>query len=165
MPARGSPRDFTPAATVPMMSVKMRALEAQITALYGRRWPWLALWYLEGCLAVAAIWAVTHHAAPLATVPPFMFLLACGVALAIPFHAVRMGMMAAGLGARARRLALQLFLALSAAATAATLSVQQGWAAIIFILLVGNALWALELELRAGQAPSREPGTGGVGPR
>ena len=51
-----------------------------------------------------------------------------------------------------RRLALQSSLALAAAATVATLSTQRGWAAIVCILLVGNALWALELELRVSAA-------------
>ena len=132
-----------------MMPVRMSALEAHITAVYGRRWRFVAVWYLEGCVGVAALWALTHGHTLLATLPPLAFLVTCGAALTIPGHALRLVMLAAGLRGAIRCLATQIMLAVTAAATAAALSSQQGWVAIVCILLVGNSLWALELELRA----------------
>jgi hypothetical protein len=126
----------------------MRALAAKIAEIYGRRWWVFALWYLEACAMVAALYTVARGGLPQDMLAPLLFLVACGTALALPAHALRLGLTALAASAGTRRLALQLFLAICAAATAASLSVQQGWAAIICILLVGDALWALELDLR-----------------
>jgi NhaP-type Na+/H+ or K+/H+ antiporter len=126
----------------------MRSPGTQITALYGRRWRLILLWYVEGCAAGAGVWTLTHDARPQTFVAAFAYFLLCGAALALPAHILRHLLTTAGVPPAYRRLALQLLLAFAAAATAATLSTAQGWAAIVFILLVGDALWALELELR-----------------
>jgi hypothetical protein len=127
----------------------MRSLEAQLRAVYGRRWPVFLLWYAEACLAASALWSLSRGSSPLVALSSFAFLMACGVALAIPCHVLRLAMLVAGASPRLRRVAMQLLLAVSASATAAALSTERGWAAIICILLVGDALWALDLELRA----------------
>jgi len=57
-------------------------------------------------------------------------------------------MVAVGLSPDLRRKTLQVLLALSAGATAATLGASLGWGAILCILLTGNTLWALEMDLR-----------------
>ena len=126
----------------------MRTLGNQIADVYGRRWRLFLLWYIEACVAGAAVLALAEGAGPRALLAALAYFLLCGVALALPAHILRLLMMALRVPPARRRLALQLFLAYAAAATAATLSTQRGWAAIVCILLIGNALWALDLELR-----------------
>lgn len=123
-----------------------------MTAIYGRRWRLVLLWYLEACIAAAALWAVAADRPPRSALTVACYLALCGAALTGPGHIVRALCRAAGLSAARRRLVLQLFLALTAAATAATLSTQRGWSAIVCILMLGSALWALELDLRADAA-------------
>jgi len=130
----------------------MRILGTQIAEIYGRRWRLFLLWYIEACAAGAAVWALTEDARPRALLTALAYLLLCGAALALPAHILRLLVTALRASPAYRRLALQLFLAFAASATAAALSTARGWAAIICILLVGNALWALELELRAEAA-------------
>lgn len=117
---------------------------------FGHAWRVVALWTAEGCAALAAAWALAGGRDPKAMIGALGYLLLCGVALLVPAHALRAGL--AGASARRRRSALQLVLALSAAAVAGSLSTGHGWAGIVFILLLGDALWALELELRADHA-------------
>ena len=126
----------------------MRTLGTQITDVYGHRWQVVLLWYVEACAAGAAIWALADGGRPHTLLTALAYLLLCGATLALPAHVLRVLLMALPVSAAYRRLALQLFLAFAAAATSATLSTDRGWAAIICILLIGNALWALELELR-----------------
>jgi NhaP-type Na+/H+ or K+/H+ antiporter len=130
----------------------MRTPGPQFTAVYGRRWRLFLLWYVEICAAGAAVWALTGDARPRTLLVAFAYFLLCGAALALPAHVLRHLLTTAGVPPAYRRLALQLLLAFAAAATAATLSTAQGWAAIVFILLVGDTLWALELELRVEAA-------------
>jgi hypothetical protein len=125
----------------------MRTLSTRIAETYGGRWRVFALWYVEICLMVAALWALVHRATPASMVAPFAFLVLCGAVLALPSHALRLAMAAVGLRPSHRRLGLQFLLAFAAAATAASLSTQHGWAAIVSILLIGNALWGLDLDL------------------
>ena len=125
----------------------MRTLESHITAACGRRWR-LLLWYIEACIAGAAIWALARDARPQTLVTALAYGLLCGAALALPAHLLRLCLTGMRVSPTHRRLALQLFLAFAAAATTATLSTERGWAASVCILLAGNALWALELELR-----------------
>ncbi len=73
----------------------------------------------------------------------------CAAALTLPGAALRTAAAAVGLGPSRRRFVLQLYLALSAGAVAAALGTQRGWAAVVAILLTGNALLALEMEARA----------------
>lgn len=127
----------------------MRTLGTQITDVYGHRWQLSLLWYLE---AGAAFWALAEDARPCALLTALDYFLLCGAALALPAHILRLLLTTLRLPPAYRRLALQLFLAFAAAATSATLSTERGWAASVCILLVGNALWALELELRAEAA-------------
>jgi hypothetical protein len=114
-----------------------------------------ALWYAESCLAFAAVWTLLGDHAPRTLLAVAAFLLLCGVALAVPGHALRAWMLRAGVGAGRRVKALEAFLVLAAGGAAAALSTAHGWAAIICILLVGDALWALEMESRAAK---RGPG-------
>jgi len=130
----------------------MRALGTQIADVYGHRWRLLLLWYVEACTAGAAFWALAEDARPRALLAALAYFLLCGAALALPAHILRLFLTTLRARPAYRRLALQLFLAFAAAATTATLSTERGWAAIVCILLVGNALWALELDLRAEAA-------------
>ena len=132
----------------------MHTVGTQITGVYGHRWRLVLLWYVEVCIAGAAILALTHGGRPHTLLTVLAYLLLCGAALALPAHILRVLLTALPVSPAYRRLALQLFLAFGAAATSATLSTDRGWAAIICILLIGNALWALELELRAEAAES-----------
>jgi NhaP-type Na+/H+ or K+/H+ antiporter len=127
----------------------MQYLDAHMTTLLGRRWKLFLLWYAEACVALAAIWALSQGADLPGVARAFAYLLVCGVALGIPGHALRLGLARLGVPPARRRAALQILLALAAALTAATLGTARGWAAIVFILLTGNALWALEMEARA----------------
>ena len=113
------------------------------------------LWYAESCLAFAALWTLLGDHAPRTLLAVAAFLLLCGVALAVPAHALRAALSRAGVRAGRRLKALESFLVLAAGGTAAALSTAHGWAAIICILLVGDALWALEMESRAAR---RGPG-------
>ena len=118
---------------------------------FGRGWRLLALWYVEASVAAAAVWSLTHERDPVSMAVVLAYLLLCGAVFLTPAHLVRSGLKRCAPGRR--RSILQVLLALSAAAVAAALSTAHGWAAIVLILLLGNALWALELELR-DQAPS-----------
>jgi hypothetical protein len=130
----------------------MHTVGTQIAGVYGHRWRLVLLWYVEVCIAGAAIWALTDGGRPRALLTALAYLLLCGAALALPAHILRLLLTALPVSPACRRLALQLFLAFGAGATSATLSTDRGWAAIICILLIGDALWALELELRAEAA-------------
>jgi hypothetical protein len=122
----------------------------------GTRRPWLyALWYCEGCLAAAAIWALLSDRAPATLVQATAFLILCGAALAVPAHALRTLLIRRGARDGVRVRLLEAFLVLAAAGTAAALSTAHGWGAIVCILLIGNALWALELESRAAKRARR----------
>ena len=112
-----------------------------------------ALWYAESCLAFAGVWALTSDRTPRTFLEVATFMLLCGAALTVPAHALRAALVRAGAVTRLR--VLEAFLVLAAAGTAAAISTDRGWTAIVCILLIGNALWALELELRSAQ---RGPG-------
>jgi len=115
-----------------------------------RRKPWIyALWYAESCLAFAAVWALLSDHAPRTVLEVAGFLLLCGAALALPARVLRTALLCRGVGAGWRLRVLESFLVLAAGGAAAALSTAHGWAAIICILLIGNALWALEMESRA----------------
>jgi hypothetical protein len=115
----------------------------------GRK-PWIyALWYAESCLAFAAVWALMGDRAPRTFLEVAAFLLLCGAALTVPAHALRAALLRAGGGVRLR--VLEVFLVLATGGSAAALSTAHGWAAMVCILLVGNALWALEMEGRAAK--------------
>lgn len=108
-----------------------------------------ALWYAESCLAFAAVWALLGDRSPRTFLEVAAFLLLCGAALTLPAHALRTALLRGGVGDPKRLKALEVFLVLAAGGAAAALSTEHGWAAIVCILLIGNALWALELESRA----------------
>ena len=126
------------------------AVDNAIDKPFGRHWCLLALWCAEGSAAAAALWTLSHGHHPGDMIRVLAYLLLCAAALLTPGHVLRAGLR--GAAPRRRRSALQLFLALSAAGVAASLSTGHGWAAIVCILLLGDALWALELDLRAGPA-------------
>jgi hypothetical protein len=113
-----------------------------------RRWlP--ALWFAEACIAVGAVVTLARGGTPRDMVAAVGYLALCAAVLALPGAALRRIMSSVGVGARRRRLVLQLFLALAAGAVAAALGTGRGWAALVAILLTGNALLTLELEARA----------------
>jgi hypothetical protein len=116
------------------------------------RVPWVyALWYAESCLAFAGVWTLMSDRTPRTLVEVAAFLLLCGAALTVPAHALRAALLRGGAGAATRLRTLEVFLVLAAGGAAAALSTARGWAAIVCILLVGNALWALEMESRAAK--------------
>ena len=125
------------------------------TADAGRKPGLYGLWYVEASLAFAAVWALLSGGAPGTLLAVVAYLLVCGAALTLPAHALRLALARAGVRHALRVRVLEVFLVMVAAATAATLSTDRGWAAIVYILLIGNALWALELEQRAAE---RGPG-------
>lgn len=108
-----------------------------------------ALWYAESCLAFAAVWTLLSDRTPRTFLEVATFMLLCGVALTVPAHALRAALL--GVSAAVRLRVLEVFLVLAAGGAAAALSTAHGWAAIVCILLVGNALWALEMESRAAK--------------
>jgi hypothetical protein len=111
---------------------------------------WLpALWLAEACIAVGAVATLARGGTPRDMVMVIGFLALCAAALVLPGAALRRLMNGLGVGAQRRYFVLQLYLALAAGAVAATLGTARGWAAVVAILLTGNALLALELEARA----------------
>jgi hypothetical protein len=111
---------------------------------------WLpALWLAEACIAVGAVATLARGGTPRDMVMVIGFLSVCAAALVLPGAALRRLMNGLGVGAQRRYFVLQLYLALAAGAVAATLGTARGWAAVLAILLTGNALLALELEARA----------------
>jgi hypothetical protein len=115
---------------------------------WGERRGLAALWAVEACIAAGAVLTLVRGGAPrdmLATVAYFALCAAC---LALPGAGLRRALSAAGLSVERRRLVLQLYLAFAAAAVAAALGTARGWAAIVAILLTGNALLTLELDAR-----------------
>ena len=124
-------------------------------ATAGRK-PWVyVLWYAESCLAFAAVWTLMSDRTPRTLLEVAAFLLLCGAALTVPAHALRAALLRGGAVPVTRLRALEVFLVLAAGAAAAALSTARGWAAIVCILLVGNALWALEMESRAAKRGRR----------
>lgn len=112
---------------------------------------WLpALWLLEGCVAAGAVITLLRGGGPRDVLVASAYLGLCALALAVPGPLLRRAASTLGLSPERRRLALQLYLALAAAAVAATLGTSRGWAAVVAILLTGNALLTLEIEARAG---------------
>lgn len=125
-------------------------------SLWGRR-PWLvALWAAEACLAAGAVVTLARGGSPRDMAATIVYLALCAGALLLPGEVLRRATAAMGLRPERRRLVLQLYLALSAAAVAACLGTARGWMAIVAILLTGNALLALEMEARA--TPGRDEG-------
>ena len=137
---------------LPILSPSMASAVSSSPAATTGRKPWVyALWYAESCLAFAAVWALMSDRAPRTFLEVAAFLLLCGAALIVPAHALRAALLRAGAGAAVRLKLLEAFLVLAAGGTAAALSTAHGWAAIFCILLIGNALWALEMESRAAK--------------
>jgi hypothetical protein len=141
---------------LPILSPSMASAASPSSNAATSRKPWVyALWYAESCLAFAAVWALMGDRTPHTFLDVAAFMLVCGAALSAPALALRAALLHAGAGAAARRRLLEGFLVLAAGGAAAALNTARGWAAIVCILLVGNALWALELESRAAK---RGPG-------
>jgi hypothetical protein len=136
--------------SLPILTHSMSPADSQPGTRTAARKRWLyALWYAEACLAVAAVWAELSDRAPHTLLEVVAFLLLCGAALTMPARTLRALLMRGRVRGGLRLRGLELFLVLAAAGTAAALSTAHGWAAVVCILLVGNALWALELEWRA----------------
>jgi hypothetical protein len=125
--------------------------------VFGRRWRLCALWYGEAAAAAAALWALMHGGGWRAALTTLLYLLVCGAALTVPGQALRAFATAVHAGPRSRRLLLHALFVFSAAASAAALSTANVPAAVVFLLLLGNALWALELESRTRQRRGGQP--------
>jgi hypothetical protein len=136
----------------------MSTLGTQVATIYGHRWRLALLWFVEACAVGAAFWTLAEDPRPRTLLTALAYFLLCGAALALPAHVLRLLLTALPISRAYRLLALQLFLAFAAATTTAALSTERGWTAIVCILLVGNALWALELELRV-EPPNDARGT------
>ena len=137
---------------LPILSPSMASAASSSSAATSGRKPWVyGLWYAESCLAFAGVWALMSDRTPRTFLEVAAFLLLCGAALAVPAHALRAALLHAGAGAAVRLRVLEVFLVLAAGGAAAALSTAHGWAAILCILLIGNALWALEMESRAAK--------------
>jgi hypothetical protein len=121
---------------------------AHVKRLQGDR-HWLpVLWIVEACVAGGAVLTLARGGSPGDMVLTIAFLFLCGATLTLPGPALRRVMVAARLSASRRQLVLQLYLALAAAAVAGALATARGWAAVVAILVTGNALLTLELESR-----------------
>jgi len=115
--------------------------------------PWLpVLWLAEACIAAGAIVTLARGGAPRDMLVAIAYLALCAAALSLPGPLLRRALRGLGLRPERRRLVLQLYLAVTAGAVAATLGTQRGWAAVVAILLTGNAILTLELEARAEEA-------------
>lgn len=106
------------------------------------------LWLAETCVAAAAVITLARGGGPRELLAAAAYLALCAGALLAPGALLRRAAAALGLTPGRRRLVLQLYLVLAAGAVAATLGSGRGWAAVVAILLTGNALLALELESR-----------------
>lgn len=127
-----------------------------------------ALWAAEGCVAAAAVITLARGGGPRELLGAAAYLALCVAALLVPGPLLQRAAGALGLSPRRRRLALQLYLVLAAGAVAATLSTGRGWAAVVAVLLTGNALLALELESRGAfrvGAPPAEQGSAASRPQ
>ena len=112
--------------------------------------PWLpVLWLAEACIAAGAVVTLARGGAPQDMLATIGYLGLCAASLALPGAVIRRALTALGVEAERRRLVLQLYLALAAAAVAAALGTARGWAAVVAILVTGNALLTLEVEARA----------------
>jgi hypothetical protein len=141
---------------LPILSPSMSSAASPSSAATAGRKSWVyALWYAESCLAFAGVWALTSDRTARTLLEVAAFLLLCGAALTVPAHVLRAAQLRAGVAAATRLRVLEVFLVLAAAGTAAAISTDRGWTAIVCVLLIGNALWALELELRSAK---RGPG-------
>jgi hypothetical protein len=111
---------------------------------------WLpVLWLAEACIAAGAVVTLARGGAPRDMLLAVAYLALCAAALLLPGPLLRRVLRDLGLRPERRRLVLQLYLAVAAGAVAATLGTARGWAAVVAILLTGNALLTLELEARA----------------
>ena len=137
---------------LPILTPSMASTASSSSDTSAGRKPWLyALWYVESCLAFAVVWTLMGDRTPRTLIEVAAFLLLCGAAFSAPALALRAALLRIGAGAGARVRSLEAFLVLAAGGAAAALSTASGWAAIVCILLVGNALWALEMEARAAK--------------
>lgn len=113
-----------------------------------RRWLWI-VWGVEACVAAGAVVTLARGGDPRDMLLTIAYFASCALALTFPGPLLRHALTAIGVLPQRRRLVLQLYLALAAAAVAATLATARGWEAIVAILLTGNAILTLEVEARA----------------
>jgi hypothetical protein len=115
------------------------------------------VWYIELCAAAAAVGSLLTHRSPQQALAVFIYLAACGAALTMPGHLARAATATWHLSPTATSRVLRGYLVIAAGLVAAFLSTARGWWALIAILLVGNALWALSASEREAQRVTRPP--------
>ena len=122
---------------------------------------WLySVWYALACLGAASLWA-GHRGRPLeALATGLAYLLCCGAALFVPGALIGAGSVAARLSPRRHRALLDGYMIGAASIALATILFGHRTATPVFILLVGNAILALDAqarETRRSCRAAREP--------
>lgn len=115
------------------------------------------VWYIELCAAAAAVGSLLTHRSPRQALAVFIYLAACGAALTMPGHLARAATTVWHLSPTATSRVLRGYLVIAAGLVVAFLSTARGWWALIDLLLVGNALWALSVSEREAQTVTRPP--------
>jgi uncharacterized membrane protein YecN with MAPEG domain len=113
---------------------------------------WLyAVWYVLICLGLACLWAL-RTARPIDVAPTALaYLLCCGVALFVPGILIGAISAAARLSPSRHRGLLDGYFIAAAALSVATILSGHLTATPVFILLVGNAILALDAQERASR--------------
>ena len=123
--------------------VKPSRPRAVLAHLRARLWLYVT-WYLLACLAAAGFWAQDHGGGLAALVAAFAYLVACSAAFTLPGLFVERLALALELTPERQRIVLLVILIAAAGLVAGTLTTNALWGTPPFILLSGNALWALD---------------------
>jgi hypothetical protein len=106
------------------------------------------VWYVEACVAVAALWTLFGGGRARDALAAAAYLVLCGAAAGLP-GSLLLGLAArTKVPARGRRWLLHVYLAVAAGAVAGLLATGRGWSAAVAILMTGNAIWAIEADAR-----------------
>jgi len=127
-------------AVPPVKPSRPRAVLAHLRA---RLWLYLT-WYLLACLAAAGFWAQDRGGGPAAFATAFAYLVACSAAFTLPGPLVERLASALGLTLERQRIVLLAILIAAAGVVAGTLTTSALWGTPPFILLCGNAIWAID---------------------
>ena len=126
----------------------LRAALACLRRPLARFWLY-GLWYFLGCLGVACFWASRQARPAAALATGLAYLLGCGAALFVPGVLIGAGSVAARLTPRRHRALLDGYFIAAAGLAVATILSGHLTATPLLILLVGNAILALDAQERA----------------